>query len=144
MPLQHFNYINTSVKFFLKTKCYKISANVFIRLGSCIFSSFLFSAVAFYLHTVLGICQLKIKKEKRVQYIQNIKDELILHEWKVLKVKEVLFLSLQIFIKVTADGEAANNATTPGKYHHWYSPWPFAGIEFLTLCPVSHLFLLGC
>lgn len=27
------------------------------------------------------------------------------------------FFSLQIFIKVTADGEAANNATTPGKYH---------------------------
>uniref|UniRef100_A0A672JQI2 P-type phospholipid transporter n=1 Tax=Salarias fasciatus TaxID=181472 RepID=A0A672JQI2_SALFA len=38
----------------------------------------------------------------------------------------------EIFIKVTADGEAANNATTPGKYQHSYSAWPFPGIEFLT------------
>ncbi len=57
---------------------------------------------------------------------------------KFWKYKKVFFFSLQIFIKVTADGEAANNATTPGKYHqHWYCPWPFPGIEFLTLWPVS-------
>lgn len=37
---------------------------------------------------------------------------------KSVKSKASPVFSSQIFIKVTADGEAANNATTPGKYHH--------------------------
>lgn len=40
----------------------------------------------------------------------------------------------QIFIKVTADGEAANKSSAPGKYHYRYPSWPFAGIEFVTRC----------
>lgn len=59
-----------------------------------------------------------------------------------LKFRNFFFFSFQIFIKVTADGEAENNATTPGKYHHWYSTWPLPGIEFLTRCPVSFALLI--
>lgn len=76
--------------------------------------------------------------------------------WKFKSLRK-FFFSFQIFIKVTADGEAANKATTPGKYHCWDSTWPFPGIEFLTRLPrlellltrvvnpfASHLFLLCC